>query len=67
MVDYIMKHGSVNLKLALLKLITLKKGYEVEIRKTVVDLLNIGTKLSEVWEFEELHDNYYLEVSNDTI
>lgn len=61
-----MKHGSKLLKVAILKLI-IKNIDLCDYRMTMVALaeMNVGDKV--LFEYERLHDNYYLEVANETI
>jgi len=62
--DYIMKSGSKLLKVAICKLI-INKVDICDYRTTMVALSTAGASDSVVYEYEKLHDDYYLEVSNE--
>ncbi len=64
MIDYIMKNGSKLLKVAICKLIVNKVDI-CDYRMTMVALSTSGASDSVVYEYERLHDNYYLEVNNE--
>lgn len=66
MLDYIMKHGSNKLRAAICKLI-INKIDICDYRISMVALSEIYTSYSIIFEYEKLHDNYYLEVSNETV
>ena len=65
MVEYIMKHGSNRLRSVICKMVA--KGFDIEDYRTMmlVALVSENVSNSIISEYEFLHDNYYLEVSNE--
>ena len=61
MFDYIIENGSTNLIINLTKLVSYFREYKIDYRRTVIDLLDIGASFRAVMEFEQLHDQYYLD------
>ena len=66
MLNYIMKHGSNKLRAAICKLI-INKIDICDYRISMVALSEIYTSDSIIFEYEKLHDDYYLEVSNENV
>lgn len=59
MLQYLVRHSSNQLKLYIMKLIILKIDIS-NIRITMVELLNLGASDNIVFEYEKLHDDFYL-------
>ena len=57
---YLIKNASKELRFSLMRLVMYKSKLELDYEQTVLDLLNIGTSYRAVYEFEELHDEYYV-------
>ena len=67
MIDYIMEHGSNQLRAVICKMIA--KGFDIEDYRTMmmIGLISENVKDGLIYEYEKLHDNYYLEVKHDLI
>lgn len=64
MSQYLIKYSSNKLKFYIMKLIILKIDLS-NIRMATVELLNLGAPDSIVFEYEKLHDEYYLSLGGD--